>query len=96
MKNPCLTAGCLACALFAGSLPARAESGHIVFAGSIIEPGCLMRDNTLDCPPGHLVDAVVHPLDMASARRQIHAELFTYALQRDRSATWQVVDITYR
>jgi hypothetical protein len=55
-----------------------------------------LRDGTLDCPPGRQAFAAVRPLDIASARQQIRAELFDYALQRDRTAAWQVVDITYR
>ncbi|HXO99843.1 MAG TPA: hypothetical protein VN813_05040 [Luteibacter sp.] len=96
MKIRYLAVSCLACALIAGAPWVRAEGGRIVFIGSIIEQGCPLRDGTLDCPPGRRVDAVVRPLDMASARRQIHASLWAYALQRDRSAAWQVVEVTYR
>jgi hypothetical protein len=96
MKIRCLAVSCLACSLIAGIHGVHAEGGRIVFAGSIIEPGCLLRGGTLDCPPGRRVDAVVRTLDMASARRQIRASLFAYALQRDRSAAWQVVEVTYR
>jgi len=96
MKNRCLVVSCLACSLMAGAPWVHAESGRIVFAGSIIEQGCPLQDGTLDCPPGHRVDAIVRPLDMASARRQIRASLLAYALQRDLSAAWQVVEVTYR
>lgn len=96
MKHPCLTASCLACALLGGAPWVGAESGHIVFAGAIVEPGCPLGKEFLDCVPGRRAEAIVRPLDMASARSRIHAELFAYALQRDRSAIWEVVDITYR
>lgn len=96
MKIRGLAVTCLACSLLAGAPWVHAEGGRIVFAGSIVEPGCPLRGGTLDCPPGHRVDAVVRLLDMASARRQIHASLLTYALQRDRSAAWQVVEVSYR
>jgi hypothetical protein len=96
MQIRCLAVSCLACCLIAGAPWVHAEGGRIVFAGSIIEQGCPVRGDTLDCPPGRRVDAVVRSLDMTSARRQIRASLLAYALQRDRSAAWQVVDITYR
>jgi hypothetical protein len=96
MKHPYLAASCLACALLGAAPWARAESGRIVVIGAIVEPGCPLEKGALDCAPGRRVDAVVHPLDMASARSRIHAELFAYALQRDRSATWEVIDVTYR
>lgn len=96
MKNRYLAVSCLACCLIAGAPWVHAESGRIVFAGSIIEQGCPLRGSTLDCPPGRRVDAVVRLLDMASARHQIRASLLAYALQRDSSATWQVVEVTYR
>jgi hypothetical protein len=87
---------CLACCLVAVAPWIHAEGGRIVFTGSIVEQGCPLRAGTLDCPPGRQVDAVVRSLDLASAPRQIHASLLAYALQRDRSAAWQVVEITYR
>lgn len=87
---------CLACSLIAAAPSILAESGRIVFAGSIIEPGCPLRGTALDCPPGRRVDAVVRSLDIASVRHQIRASLLAYALQRDRSAAWRVVEITYR
>lgn len=96
MKNSRLTVSCLACALLGGAPWVHAESGRIDFVGSIVEQACPLRDGSLDCPPGHRPDAVVRSLDMTSARRQIRAALFAYALQRNRSATWQVVDVTYR
>lgn len=96
MKNPRLTAACLACAFVASAPTLHAEGGRIVFTGDIVEPGCPLRDGTLDCPPGRPGFAAVRPLDIASARRQIRAELFDYALQRDRTAAWQVIDIIYR
>lgn len=96
MKNRCLVVSCLACSLIAGAPWVHAESGRIVFAGSIIEQGCPLRGTTLDCPPGRRVDAVVRQLDMPSARRQIRASLLAYALQRDSSVAWQVVEVTYR
>jgi hypothetical protein len=96
MQIRCLTLSFLACSLIGGALSAHAQGGRIVFAGSIVEPGCPLRNGTLDCPPGRRLDAIVRSLDMASARRQIHASLLAYAQQRDRSAAWQVVEITYR
>ncbi len=96
MKIRGLAVTCLACLLIASASWVRAEGGRIVFAGSIFEQGCPLRGGTLDCPPGRQVDAVVRSLDMASARRQIHASLWAYALQRDPSAAWQVVEVTYR
>ena len=96
MKTPCLTAACLACAFVTGAPPLYAEDGRIVFTGDIVEPVCPLRDGALHCPPGRQAFAAIRPLDIASARQQIRAELFDYALQRDRTAAWQVVDITYR
>jgi type 1 fimbria pilin len=96
MQIGCLAVSCLACALIAGAPSARAESGRIDFAGSIVEQGCPVRGATLDCPPGRRANAIVRPLDVASAQRQIRASLLAYALQRDRSAAWQVVEVTYR
>ncbi len=95
MKRPYLTATCLAGALLMGTLPVHPENGRVVFAGSIVEPACPLRDGLLDCPPGRPSTAIVRALDMRSAQRQIHAELFAYALQRDRTAAWRVVDVTY-
>jgi hypothetical protein len=96
MKHPYLTVSCLACALLGASPWARAETGRIDFAGSIVEPACPLSDATPDCPAGHPVGAMVQPLDMASAQRDIPAALLAYALQRDRAASWQVVEVTYR
>jgi type 1 fimbria pilin len=95
MKNPYLIAASLAGALLASTAPVHPEDGRVVFAGSIVEPACSLREGKVDCPPGRQADAAVRPLDMASARRDIRAELFAYALQRDPSATWQVVDVVY-
>jgi len=96
MKHSYLAVSCLACAVLGGAPCIRAEGGHIVFTGGIVEQACPLRQGTLDCPSGRRGDAVIRTLDMASARRQIPASLFTYALQRDRAATWQVIDVTYR
>ncbi|WP_213950048.1 hypothetical protein [Luteibacter sp. dw_328] len=96
MKHPCLAVSCLACAVLGSAPCIRAESGTIVFTGAIVEQACPLRHGTLDCPSGHQVGAVIRPLDIASARRQLPAGLFAYALARDRAATWQVIDITYR
>lgn len=96
MKIRGLAVTCLVCSLLAGAPWAHAEGGRIAFTGSIVEPGCPLRGSTLDCPPGHRVDAVVRTLDIASARREIHASLLAYAQQRDRSTAWQVVEVTYR
>ncbi|HVI54572.1 MAG TPA: hypothetical protein VM621_05910 [Luteibacter sp.] len=96
MKNPCPAAVCLACTLLASAQFARAETGRIDFAGSIAEPGCPLRDGAFDCGPERYATAVVEALDLASAQRRIPVELFAYALQRDRSAGWQVLDVTYR
>jgi hypothetical protein len=96
MKHPCLTVSCLACAMLGGAPCIRAESGTIVFTGDIVEQACPLRDGTLDCPSGRQGGAVIRPLDIASARRQLPAGLFAYALERDPAATWQVIDVTYR
>lgn len=96
MKHPRLVAAVLACSLLSGAPFVHGESGRIDFSGSIVAPGCSLRDGTFDCPPGTQVNAVVRPLELAYAQDQIHATLFAYALQRDRTVRWQVVDISYR
>jgi hypothetical protein len=95
MKHPYLIATCLGGALLVGTLPVHPEDGRVVFAGSIVEPACPLRGGLLDCPPGRPSTAIVRALDVRSAQRQIRAELFAYALQRDPSAAWHVVDVTY-
>jgi len=87
---------CLVCSLIAGAPWVSAEGGRIVFTGSIVEQACPLLDGMLDCAPGRRVDAVVRPLEMASAPHQLHASLLAYAMQRDRPAAWRLVEVTYR
>jgi hypothetical protein len=86
----------VASTLLAGGLPAFADGGSIVFTGAIVEPSCPMREGRLDCPSTLQGAAVVRSLDMPRAQRGISAALFAYALRRDPSTAWRLIEVTYR
>lgn len=96
MLRALVTASVLAGSLLAG--PASSfTSGRIVFTGNIVEASCPLRQDRLDCPAGHPADAVIRHadtgqlLDMAA-----HARLLDYAVRRDPSRSWNLVEVTYR
>ncbi len=96
MLRALVTASVLAGSLLAG--PASSfTSGRIVFTGNIVEASCPLRQDRLDCPAGHPADAVIRRadtgqlLDMAA-----HARLLDYAVRRDPSRSWNLVEVTYR
>lgn len=96
MLRALVTAGVLAGSLIAG--PASSfTSGRIAFTGSIVEASCPLRQDRLDCPTGHPADAVVSRADS----RQLlgiaaRARLLDYAVRRDPSRSWNLVEVTYR
>jgi hypothetical protein len=96
MLRALITAGLLAGSLLAG--PASGfTSGRIVFTGSVVEASCPLRQDRLDCPAGHPAAAVVHRADTRQLQGvAAHARLLDYALRRDPSRTWNLVEVTYR
>ena len=96
MLRALVSASVLAGSLLAG--PASGfTSGRIVFTGTIVEASCPLRQDRLDCPAGHPADAVVRRADA----RQIlgvaaHVRLLDYAVHRDPSRAWGLVEVTYR
>jgi type 1 fimbria pilin len=81
--------------LLAGGVPAFADGGRIVFTGAIVEPSCPMRDGRLDCPSTQRVNAAVRSLDMRTAPHDVTSALFDYALRRDPTQSWRLIEVTY-
>ena len=90
------SASVVAAASLAGGLPAFADGGRIGFSGAIVEPSCPMRDDGLHCPSVGQGSAVIRSLDMRTAQRQVRVALFDYALRREPSTGWRLIEVTYR
>jgi hypothetical protein len=91
-----LAGGLLAGAQLVGAYSAAAESGRIGFHGAIVEPACPASENGLHCPAGRPGSAVVRALDMRMAPHDTEPALLAYALDRDPTQPWRLVEVTYR
>jgi hypothetical protein len=96
MKKALVPVSLLAGALLAGALPTFAEGGRIGFRGAIVEPSCPAREANLNCPAGRQGDAVIRSLDARLAQRDPRLALFDYALRRDPSRPWRLIEVTNR
>ena len=96
MLRALVIAGVLSGSLLAGPAPGF-TGGRIVFTGSIVEASCPLRQDRLDCPAGHPADAVVRRADTRQLPDMApHASLLDYAVRRDPSRSWNLVEVTYR
>ncbi|WP_448098657.1 hypothetical protein [Luteibacter yeojuensis] len=96
MKKALFPASLLAGALLVGALPTFADGGRIGFHGAIVESSCPATEGKLDCPAGRQGDAIVRSLDARLAQRDPRLTLFDYALHRDPSRSWRLIEVTYR
>ncbi|WP_426285441.1 hypothetical protein [Luteibacter sp. E-22] len=96
MKKALVPASLLAGALLVGALPTFAGGGRIGFHGAIVEPSCPIGEGKLDCPAGRQGDAIIRLLDTHQARADARLSLLDYALRRDPSRPWRLVEVTYR
>jgi type 1 fimbria pilin len=80
-----------------GGTASGSTGGRIVFTGTIVEASCPLRQDRLDCPAGRPADAIVRH---ANANQILgiaaHARLLDYAVHRDPSRAWGLVEVTYR
>ncbi|MDQ0009939.1 hypothetical protein J2T07_002129 [Luteibacter jiangsuensis] len=96
MKKALVPASLLAGALLVGALPTFAGGGRIGFHGVIVEPSCPVGEGKLDCPAGRRGDAIIRLLDTPLTQADARLSLFDYALHRDPSRSWRLVEVTYR
>jgi type 1 fimbria pilin len=96
MKTAIAASAVLAAGLWATALPTHAQGGRIGFAGSIVERTCVMRAGKPDCPADRPTSVTVRHLPAATALAATGSTLLDYALRRQPTQRWALVEVSYR
>lgn len=86
----------LAACLLGSALPAHAQTGRIGFAGRIVEPTCAMRTDRPDCPAERPAAITVRTLHARTALAAVRSALLDYAMRREPTQRWELIEVSYR